>query len=59
VTTDLTPVTTRRVRLTFRCDKQNPIDGKQPGDPVWLDEVEVFARVSPLEAWARRLFPDR
>ena len=54
VTTELAPVSTRRVRLVVDpCSTRN---FAEPGDVVWLYELEVFASVGSLEAWRRRLF---
>ena len=56
ITTQFPPVPAKRLRLTLRCDVTNPAKPSEAGNPVWLYEVEVFGRLSRLEAWWRRLF---
>ena len=57
VTIECMPFRTRRLRVSMRCSKQHPFDPTQPGHNVWLYELEVFARVSRLDAWRRYLWP--
>lgn len=56
ITTELEPASSRRIRLRVRCDPRNPVAPERTGEPVWLYEVEVFARLSRLEAWRRHIF---
>ncbi len=55
VTIDFRPVAARHVRLTTRCDMQNPAFPSKAGDPVWLFEFEVGAQLRPWQAWLRLL----
>jgi hypothetical protein len=54
VTTELAPVSTRRVRLVVDPCSTRHLGG--PGDVVWLYEIEVFAAIGRAEAWRRRIF---
>jgi len=56
VTVDCMPFRTKRLRVSTRCSKTHPFDPSQVGHNVWLYELEVFARVSRLDAWRRHLW---
>jgi len=49
-------VVTRRLRLVTWCDPEEPSGTR--GQPVWLNEIEVFASQSRAEAWKHWLFGD-
>jgi hypothetical protein len=56
ITAEFSPTMTRGVRLTVRCVPDQPFDPSRSGRPVWLTEVEVFARLTRLQAWQRYVF---
>jgi hypothetical protein len=53
VTTEFAAALAQRVRYRVRCSDMRPYDRSQQGSPVWLYELELFARVPRWEAWWR------